>query len=183
MTDTLDTTIPFKARDADRAPEILLRQGHGLHLQRVLAFLVDYTLYAVVAFALSVLATMLVESLSWWWVAPDQAFGDLPARLGETPYIVSRSLAALVTLALAIGYTAITLGGRYQATLGMRLFRLRLERLDSVEITPRYALAHTLLFLATTGMFTPLVLLAPLFLANRQMLHDRLLDTLMLRTG
>ncbi|WP_367715003.1 RDD family protein [Nitratireductor sp. GISD-1A_MAKvit] len=183
MTETLETTIPFKARPADRAPEILLRQGHGLHLQRVLAFTVDYSLYITVAFALSVFATMLIESLSWWWVAPEHAFGDLPARLGETPYVLSKSLAALVTLALAIAYTALTLGGRYQATLGMRLFRLRLERLDSVEITPRYAVAHTLLFLATTAMFTPLVLLAPLVLANRQMLHDRLLDTLMLRTG
>ncbi|WP_155983502.1 RDD family protein [Nitratireductor aquibiodomus] len=91
-------------------------------------------------------------------------------------YTLSTGLASLATLAIVVVYVCVTLGGRRQATLGMRAVGLRLERLDNGKITGRYGIAHLLLFLATFTVFTPLILLAPFVLSNRQMLHDRLLD-------
>lgn len=178
MTNTFDLTPQLTAPPGDREPDFIVRQGTWLHVRRALAFLVDYALYAFLAVAFSVLATMLMEYVVQNWIAPDRPLAEIPTAL----YTLARGAAGLATLVAVILYIRATLGGRYQATFGMRLFRLRLERLDAVEITPRYATAHTLLAVATCALFTPLILLAVFFLSHRQTVHDRLLDTVMVRT-
>lgn len=178
MTNTFDLTPQLTAPPGDREPDFIVRQGTWLHVRRCLAFLVDYALYAFLAVAFSVLATILMEYVVGNWIAPDRPLAEIPTAL----YTLARGAAGLATLASVILYIRATLGGRYQATFGMRLFRLRLERLDAVEITPRYATAHTLLAVALCALFTPLILLAALFLSHRQTVHDRLLDTVMVRT-
>lgn len=178
MTNTFDLIPQLTAPPGDRQPDFIVRQGTWLHLRRCLAFLLDYALYALLAVILSVLATMLMEYVVLHWIAPDRTPGDIPTAL----YTLSKAAAGMATLVAVILYIRATLGGRYQATLGMRVFSLRLERLDSVEITPRYATAHTLLAVALCTLFSPLILLAAFFLSHRQTVHDRLLDTVMVRT-
>ncbi|CAN0653237.1 RDD family protein [Nitratireductor aquimarinus] len=178
MTNTFDLTPQLTAPPGDRQPDFIVRQGTWLHVRRFLAFLLDYALYLMLAVAFSVLATLLMKYVILNWLSPDGPLAEIPTAL----HTLAKGAAGLATLAAVILYIRATLGGRYQATFGMRLFHLRLERLDTVEITPRYATAHTLLAVATCALFTPLILLAAFFLSHRQTVHDRLLDTVMVRT-
>ncbi|WPZ13945.1 RDD family protein [Nitratireductor rhodophyticola] len=176
MTDRFAEYHPDETLPDSRAMDISLRQGRWLHVRRVLAFFIDYALYAALALMLTVVTRMLMENLTGI-AGPN---GDLAHGFSQQSvdafYTLSTGLASLATLAIVIVYVFVTLGGRRQATLGMRALGLRLERLDNGKITGRYGIAHLLLFLATFTVFTPLILFAPFVLSNRQMLHDRLLD-------
>lgn len=154
--------------------------------RRVAAFVIDYALFAIVASILIVLLTILFEDLTAASIstarAPvDAGIDPMLAVHSKTPYGLARYIALVLTLAAALAYIAFTLGGPKQATLGMQLMSLRLRRLDGKSIKPTYAVAHGLLFAALNSIFTPLVLLASLFLARKQTVHDRLLDTVMTR--
>ncbi|WP_336067557.1 RDD family protein [Nitratireductor rhodophyticola] len=180
MTDTFQEYHPDETLPNGRATDISLRQGRWLHVRRVLAFLMDYALYVALALVLTVVATMLMENLTGIAASDGRVAPAFSQQSLNFFYTLSAGLASLTTLALVMVYVSVTLGGRRQATLGMRALGLRLERLDNSKITGRYAIAHLLLFLVTSAVFTPLILLAPFFLTNRQALHDRLLDIVML---
>ncbi|SEB34249.1 Uncharacterized membrane protein YckC, RDD family [Nitratireductor aquibiodomus] len=176
MTDRFEEYHPEEALPDSRAIDISLRQGRWLHVRRVLAFLIDYALYAALALMLTVATRMLMENLTGIAGADGGLAHGFSQQSVDAFYTLSTGLASLATLAIVVVYVCVTLGGRRQATLGMRAVGLRLERLDNGKITGRYGIAHLLLFLATFTVFTPLILLAPFVLSNRQMLHDRLLD-------
>ncbi|MFC5583768.1 RDD family protein [Nitratireductor kimnyeongensis] len=174
-----DHAHPFETASESRRTEIHIRQGGWLHLRRVLALFIDYALYATLAFSLAVAATMLMERMTGIGGAQFASHGFSEQSVNAF-YTLSAAFASVTTLAIVVIYVGLTLGGRRQATLGMRILGLRLERLDNTKITARYGIAHFLLFLATATIFTPLVLFAPFVLTNRQTLHDRLLDIVIL---
>lgn len=132
----------------------------GVRTRRVFAFLVDYALILLLMVPLAVVVALL---------------GVLTLGIGWLLFGILFPLTALL-------YIAATLGGRGQATLGMRLMGIRLERLDGRRVDPVLAVVHTVLFWAANAILTPLVLLATLVLDRKRTLHDLLLGTVVTRT-
>lgn len=133
----------------------------GVRSRRVLAFLVDYALIAL--FMVPV------------WLAV--------SVLGLLTFGVGFGLFALVGPATALTYVALTLGGPFQATWGMRAFDLVIERLDGETIDGMTAIVHTVLFWAGNAILSPLVLLATLFTWRKRTLHDNLLGAQVVRAS
>ena len=84
--------------------------------------------------------------------------------------------------AVAILYVWNTLGGRKQATSGMQMMSIRLERIDGGRIDGMLAVVHSVLFWAGNVVLTPLILLATLVLDRKRTVHDLLLGTVVLRS-
>ena len=82
---------------------------------------------------------------------------------------------------LSILYVGTTMSKASQATWGMRMMGIRLERLDGRRIDGLFAVLHAVLFWASVTVLTPLVLLIGLFTNRRQLGHDLLLGTAMVR--
>ena len=83
---------------------------------------------------------------------------------------------------VAILYVAITMSGPEQATYGMRMAGIRLERTDGRPIDGPFAALHSFLFWLSVTFITPLVLLIGLFTNRRQLGHDLVLGTVMVRS-
>lgn len=131
----------------------------GVRTRRILAFLADYTLVLI----LSVPAAVVVFFL-----------GIVTLGLGWMLYAILLPL-------IAIAYVGLTMGGRAQATPGMRMAGVRLERLDGGRVDPVLAVLHAVLFWASNAVLTPLVLLVGLFTPRKQLLQDLLLGTVVVR--
>ena len=82
---------------------------------------------------------------------------------------------------MALTYVGWTMGGPAQATIGMRLAGIRLERYDGRRIDFITAVVHAVLFWASAAIFAPL-LLAPLLLEHKRALHDLALGTVVVRS-
>ncbi|MEP4861468.1 MAG: RDD family protein, partial [Alphaproteobacteria bacterium] len=82
---------------------------------------------------------------------------------------------------VALIYIWSTLGGAKQATPGMQLMSLRLDRLDGRPLDGLLAVVHTVLFWAGNAILTPFVLLVSLFADRKRTLHDLLLGTVVTR--
>ncbi len=136
-----------------------VRAYRGVRTRRILAFLVDYTL----VLALSVPVAIVIA-----------VFGLLTLGLGWMLYAVMLPL-------VAIFYIGYTMGGRSQATPGMRLFDVKVARLDGQSVDPVLAVLHGVLFWASVSLLTPLVLLVTLFTRRKELLHDYLLGTVVVR--
>jgi uncharacterized RDD family membrane protein YckC len=91
-------------------------------------------------------------------------------------------LFSVLVPAVAALYIWNTLGGPNQATLGMKMMGIRLDRLDGGHIDGLTAVAHTVLFWAGNVILTPLVLLVTLFADRKRTLHDLLLGTVVTRS-
>lgn len=131
----------------------------GVLTRRVLAFCLDYLFVLL----LTVPAAILVGFV-----------GVLTLGLGWLLYGVLVPLVALV-------YVWRTLGGRHQATVGMRMAGIRLLRLDGGTVDGPLAVLHSVLFWAGNVLLTPLVLLATLFTDRKRTVHDLLLGTVVAR--
>lgn len=138
-----------------------LRAYDGVRTKRVLAFLVDYILIGLLMIPVAIVVAL---------------FGVLTLGLG---WMLFGILGPLV----ALGYVATTLGGRKQATVGMRMMGVHLERLDGRPIDGLLAIVHTVLFWAGNAVLSPLILLATLFLDRKRTVHDLLLGTVVVRDG
>lgn len=136
-----------------------LRAYDGVRTKRVLAFLVDYILIGLLMIPVAIVVAL---------------FGVLTLGLG---WMLFGILGPLV----ALGYVATTLGGRKQATVGMRMMGVHLERLDGRPIDGLLAIVHTVLFWAGNAVLSPLILLATLFLDRKRTVHDLLLGTVVVR--
>lgn len=136
------------------------RVYEGVRARRVLAFCVDYLTVALLTIPVAVLVFLLgILTLGLGWLL----FGFLfPA--------------------VALLYVATTMGGRRQATWGMQLMSIQVERLDGRPVDPLLAIVHTVLFWAGNVILTPLILLATLFLDRKRTLHDLLLGTVVTRS-
>ena len=131
----------------------------GVRTRRIFAFLIDY----VMVFILCVVAVPVIFLLGF-------------ATFGAA-WLLYPILGALVAL-LYIGWTV---SSASQATIGMRIADIHLERYDGRRIDFITAVVHAVLFWASAAIFVPL-LLAPLFLDDKRTLHDLALGTVVVRS-
>ncbi len=129
---------------------------------RVVAYLIDafiVSLLLACAFAVGLVLTVLTFGL----LAPILAF-----------------LSFAVVL---VGYSAVLVGGRTSATVGMRVMGIEVRRVDGGR--PDFILAgvHALLFYVLHVPFFFLLLLVGLFNPQRRLVHDYLTGLLVVRTG
>ena len=150
-----DQTIDGARRTDLDAPRLY----DGVRSRRIFGFIADYTLILL----LSVPAAIVVGLL-----------GILTLGLGWLLYGILLPL-------IAILYVGFTMGGRSQATPGMRLAGVRLERLDGGKVDPALAILHGVIFWASNAVLTPFVLLVALFTPRKQLLQDLLLGTVVVR--
>jgi uncharacterized RDD family membrane protein YckC len=157
-----DTTMNTRTLDGEIITSRLddVRTYDGVRTRRVLAFIVDYVLVALLCVPFAVLVFLLgILTLGLGWLL----FGAL-----------------FPTVALI--YVWFTLGGPAQATVGMNMMGIRLERLDGRPVDGMLAIVHTVLFWAANVILTPLILLLTLVLNRKRTLHDLLLGTVVTRT-
>lgn len=143
---------------SDRLDDV--RVYDSVRTRRVIAFLVDYLIVGLLMIPFAVLVLLL---------------GILTLGLGWM-------LFGVLFPAVALIYIWTTLGGPNQATVGMRMLDIRLERLDGRKVDGMLAVVHSVLFWAANAILTPLVLLVTLFTDRKRALHDLLLGTVIART-
>ncbi|WP_019995634.1 RDD family protein [Aureimonas ureilytica] len=135
------------------------RAYSGVRTRRSLAFLVDYSIVLLLCIPMGFLIGVL---------------GILTLGLGWMLY-------AIIFPLVALPYVTFTLGGSSQATPGMRLFDLRLERLDGRRVDPALGAAHSILFWAAGVLTSGFIVLLALFTPRKQLLQDLLLGTVVVR--
>lgn len=135
------------------------RLFEGVRTRRIFAFLIDYAMvFILIVVAVPVIFLMGIATFGAAWL-----------------------LYAIVTPLVALLYIGWTVGGQAQATIGMRIAGIRLERYDGRRIDFITAIVHAVLFWAQTAIFMPL-LLAPLFLEHKRTLHDLALGIVAVRS-
>jgi len=134
----------------------------GVRTRRMMAFLLDVTVVAL----LNLLVYLLVGLL-----------GIVTFTLGWSLYALP--LGALV----AIAYTGSTLGGSAAATPGMQLAGLQMRTLDGERPGFLLAVLHGVLFWFLVTMLTPLVLIVGLLNERKRLLHDILVGTIVVRAS
>jgi uncharacterized RDD family membrane protein YckC len=132
----------------------------GVRTRRVFAFLLDYLIVGLLSVP----------------------FAILVALLGLLTFGLGWALFGILVPAVALIYVWNTLGGRNQATSGMRMMGIRLDRLDGRPVDGLLAVVHSVLFWAGNVVLTPLVLLVSLFADRKRTLHDLLLGTVVTRS-
>jgi uncharacterized RDD family membrane protein YckC len=137
------------------------RAYDGVRTRRIMAFILDYIIVALLTIPFAILVFFL---------------GILTLGLGWM-------LFGVLVPAVAILYIWNTLGSADQATTGMKMMGIRLDRLDGRPIDGLTAVVHSVLFWAGNVMLSPLVLLVSLFTDRKRTLHDLLLGTVVSRTG
>jgi uncharacterized RDD family membrane protein YckC len=136
------------------------RAYDGVRTRRVLAFLIDYLIVGLLLIPFAILVFFI---------------GLLTLGIGW-------ALFGILAPAVALIYVWNTLGGPNQATTGMRLMGIRLDRLNGDPIDGVTAVVHSVLFWAGNVILTPLILLVTLFADRKRALHDLLLGTVVTRT-
>ena len=136
------------------------RLYEGVRTRRIFAFVIDYLIVLLLLIPFGILVFLL---------------GLLTLGLGWM-------LFSVLFPAVALTYVWNTLGGPRQATTGMQVMSIRLERLDGGRIDGLFAVVHTVLFWAGNVILTPLILLATLFLDRKRTVHDLLLGTVVVRS-
>ncbi|MER8366630.1 RDD family protein [Mesorhizobium sp. M0306] len=138
-----------------------VRAYEGVRTRRILAFVIDYFIVALLTIPFAILVFL---------------FGLLTLGLGWM-------LFSILVPAVAILYIWNTLGSKDQATTGMKVMGIRLDRLDGSRIDGLTAVVHSVLFWAGNVILSPLVLLVSLFSDRKRTLHDLLLGTVVSRSG
>lgn len=137
-----------------------VRAYEGVLTRRVVAFCIDYLFIGLLMIPFAILVFFL---------------GIITLGLGWALFGVLFPLVAII-------YVWNTLGGRNQATTGMRMMGIRLDRVDGKPVDGMLAVVHTVLFWAGNVVLTPLILLASLFTDRKRTIHDLLLGTVVTRT-
>ncbi|MCV3240274.1 RDD family protein [Mesorhizobium sp. ZC-5] len=136
------------------------RAYDGVRTRRILAFCIDYLIVGLLLIPFAILVFLIgILTLGLGWML----FGILGP-------------------AVALAYIWNTLGGPKQATTGMQIMGIRLDRLDGKPVDGMLAVVHSVLFWAGNVVLTPLILLATLFLDRKRTLHDLLLGTVVTRS-
>lgn len=141
--------------DPATAPELF----SGIITRRALAFLVDLIIMAIVV------CGFLVAGL---------IFSVLTLGLGLL------ALPLLVPVVIA-GYYVLTLGSPMRATVGMKLFDLVLTPAAGPPLDGLKILIHPIIFWITVWFAWPVSLAFAFFTPRREMVHDYLTSTLMVR--
>ncbi|MER8866108.1 RDD family protein [Mesorhizobium sp. M0751] len=137
-----------------------VRAYEGVRTRRILAFVIDYFIVALLTIPFAILVFL---------------FGLLTLGLGWM-------LFSILVPAVAVLYIWNTLGSKDQATTGMKVMGIRLDRLDGTRIDGLTAVVHSVLFWAGNVILSPLVLLVSLFSDRKRTLHDLLLGTVVSRS-
>lgn len=160
MSDVIGTgsgTVRADVFDPVARPELF----EGLRWRRTMAFIVDVamvgTLFMIAAFAVFFL-------------------GLLTLGLGWMLYIV-------LWQAVALLYTAFTLGGPASATPGMRMMGLEMRLWYGAKVYPLLAAVHVIAFWLSISFLTPLVLVVCLINERKRLLHDILLGTVVVNAS
>jgi len=143
---------------SNRRDEVRLYEG--VRTRRILAFCIDYFIVSLLLIPFAVLVFLL---------------GIVTFGLGWGLFSILAPLVAFI-------YVWNTLGGPRQATIGMRMMAIRLERLDGRPIDGLTAVVHTVLFWAANVIISPLILVIALFTDRKRTLHDLLLGTVVIRS-
>ncbi|MGI9354002.1 MAG: RDD family protein [Rhizobiaceae bacterium] len=131
----------------------------GVRRGRVFAFIVDYLIVALLCIPAAIVVFILgIPTLGLAW--------------GLFPFLVP---------AIAVLYVAVTMGGEKQATIGMQMNGIRVNKLGGGRVDPFLAGMHHLLFLVIQGFGVFLPLLITFFSSKKRLLHDILLGTYVTR--
>ena len=141
--------------DPETAPELF----DGLLMRRGAAYVVDCAIILLIT-----LAIMLVGVV----------FGLVTFGLG----FIALPFAIPVAI---LGYYAVTLGSPMRATVGMQMMDIVLTPARGRPLDGWRILIHPVLFWVTVWISWPVSLLFVLFTPRRQMLHDLVVGTLMVR--
>ena len=137
-----------------------VRAYDGVRTRRILAFCIDYLIVGLLMIPFAIIIFFL---------------GILTLGLGWALFGVLFPLVAIV-------YVWSTLGGPNQATTGMRMMGIRLDRIGGRPIDGMLAVVRSVLFWAGNVVLTPLILLVTLFADRKRTLHDLLLGTVVSRS-
>ncbi|KKB10261.1 RDD family protein [Devosia chinhatensis] len=141
--------------DPSSAPELF----EGLLTRRVTAYLIDLALIGVITIGLSLGAIV----------------------LGLFTFGLSLLSLAFVVPASVVIYYALTLGSAKRATIGMQAMDIVLTPTRGQPLDGWMAALHALLFWLTFWISWPVTLAFALFMPRRQMIHDLIMGTLMVR--
>lgn len=147
----MDDMLP----DPQTAPELF----EGVLTRRVFAFFIDLVILSFVVAAAAIVGTII---------------GVFTLGLG----FLAMPLVLLFSVVLYYGGT---LGSSRRATVGMQAMDLVLTPTRYVPLDGWKAFAHPLIFWITCWVLAPFLLLVALFTPRRQLLHDLVLGTLMVR--
>jgi uncharacterized RDD family membrane protein YckC len=157
MVGTGSGTVRADVFDPVAQPELF----EGLRWRRTMAFVVDVSmvgmLFMIAAFAVFFL-------------------GLVTLGLGWMLYLV-------LWQAVALLYTAFTLGGPSSATPGMRMMGLEMRLWYGAKAYPLLAAAHVIAFWLSISFLTPLVLVVSLLNERKRLLHDIVLGTVVVNAG
>lgn len=148
------------AYDIDYQPDPLtnFRLYSGVRTKRLLAFLLDVVILAILTFMAGAIIFVL---------------GILTLGLGWLLY-------AILWPVLALVYCAFTLGGPNSATLGMQAMGIEMRQVDGSRMTPALAAVHSILFYASVSILTPFITLICLFTDRKRLLQDLLIGTVVI---
>jgi uncharacterized RDD family membrane protein YckC len=132
----------------------------GVRTRRMLAFVVDYAIVIL----LIVVAAVVV------------------AFLGLLTFGLAWLVYPILGVAIGLFYVGSTMGEPEQATPGMRMFSLRIERDNGDRIDFFTAVAHMILFWIAHVTLTPLLLVVSLFSSRKRLVQDILLGTVIVRS-
>ena len=133
---------------------------HEVRRRRALAFVVDYLIIAVLCIPAAILVGFAgIITLGARWLL----------------------YAILVPLVAAV-YLGVTMGGVKQATIGMGMFSLRINRLDGGLVDTWLAILHGVLFWVIHSLGSPFMLFASFFSSRKRLLQDLLLGTEVVRS-
>lgn len=145
------TTLP----DPNTAPELF----EGVLTRRVFAYLIDLAIMGAMILAFSLvglIAGFLTFGLAWMALI-------------------------FVIPATIVLYYAVTLGSPRRATVGMQMMDIVLTPTRGQPLDGWLAVIHAVVFWVTVWISWPISLLFALFTPRRQMIHDLLVGTLMVR--
>nr|WP_314260470.1 RDD family protein [uncultured Devosia sp.] len=151
QTDTARPALP----DPDTAPELF----EGVLTRRVSAFIIDLVIMGAMILGFSLVglvAGFLTFGLAWL------------------------ALVFVVPVTILLYYTA-TLGSNRRATVGMQMMDIVLTPTRGQPLDGWMALIHAGVFWLTTWISWPISLAFALFTPRRQMIHDLVVGTLMVR--
>ena len=141
--------------DPESAPELF----DGILTRRVMAFFIDVLILSLITAAASVVGVIVgVFTLGLGFLA-------MP----------------LILLFAVVLYYGATLGSPRRATIGMQMMDLVLTPTRGAPLDGWRAFAHPLIFWLTSWILAPFIVLVALFTPRRQLLHDLVLGTLMVR--
>lgn len=152
---TQDTAARPYLPDPSTAPELF----DGLLTRRATAYIIDLILMSFLVMAISLVGAILgFFTFGLAWV----------------------SLVFAVPAAIILYYAA-TLGSHRRATVGMQMMDIVLTPTRGQPLDGWMAFLHALVFWITIWISWPVTLLFALFTPRRQMIHDFIMGTLMVR--